>query len=64
MFWLSVSKFPLKCAVVSLYSVVKQRLKCDAGEVFSHIIKLINRFSGIPGKVPGLALLHTRLNLG
>jgi hypothetical protein len=31
--WLSVSKLPLKCAVVSLYSVVKQRLKCNTGKV-------------------------------
>jgi hypothetical protein len=27
--WLSVSTLPLQCAVVSLYSVVKQRLKCN-----------------------------------
>jgi hypothetical protein len=31
--WLSVSKLPLKCAVVSLYSVVKRRLKCNTGKV-------------------------------
>jgi hypothetical protein len=30
---MSVSKLLLKCAVVSLYSVVKQRFKCNAGEV-------------------------------
>jgi hypothetical protein len=30
--WLSVSTLPLKCAVVSLYSVVKQRLKCNTGK--------------------------------
>jgi hypothetical protein len=30
--WLSVLKLPLKCAVVSLYSVVKQRLKCNIGK--------------------------------
>jgi hypothetical protein len=30
---LSVSKLPLKCAVVSLYSVVKQRFKCNTGKV-------------------------------
>jgi hypothetical protein len=29
----SVSKLPLKGAVVSLYSVVKQRLKCNTGKV-------------------------------
>jgi hypothetical protein len=29
--WLSVSKLSLKCAAVSLYSVVKQRLKCNTG---------------------------------
>jgi hypothetical protein len=27
--WLSLSKLPLKCAVVSLYSLVKQRLRCN-----------------------------------
>jgi hypothetical protein len=32
--WLSVLKLLLKCAVVSLYSVVKQWLKCNAGKVF------------------------------
>jgi hypothetical protein len=31
--WLLVSKLPLKCAVVSMYSVVKQRLKCNTGKV-------------------------------
>jgi hypothetical protein len=31
--WLSVSKLPLKCAVVSLYSVVKQLLKSNTGKV-------------------------------
>jgi hypothetical protein len=31
--WLSASKLPLKCAVVSLYSVVKQLLKCNTGKV-------------------------------
>jgi hypothetical protein len=31
--WLSVSKLPLKCAVVPLFSVVKQRLKCNTGKV-------------------------------
>jgi hypothetical protein len=30
---LSVSKLPFKCAVVSLYSVVKQRLKCNTGTI-------------------------------
>jgi hypothetical protein len=33
--WLSASKLPLMCAVVSLYSVVKQRLKCNTGKVFN-----------------------------
>jgi hypothetical protein len=31
--WLSVPKLRLQCAVVSLYSVVKQRLKCNTGKV-------------------------------
>jgi hypothetical protein len=29
---------PLKCAVVSLYSVAKQRLKCYTGKVFNCLI--------------------------
>jgi hypothetical protein len=33
--WLSVLKLPLKCAVVSLYSVVKQWLKRNTGKVFN-----------------------------
>jgi hypothetical protein len=33
---LTVSKLPLQCAVVSLYSVVKQRLKCNTGKVFHY----------------------------
>jgi hypothetical protein len=37
--WLSVSKLPLKCAVVSLYSVVKQRLKCNSGKVCNCLIQ-------------------------
>jgi hypothetical protein len=37
--WLSVSKLPLKCAVVSLYSVLKQRLKCDTGKVCNCLIQ-------------------------
>jgi hypothetical protein len=39
--WLSVSKLPLKCAVVSLYSVVKQRLKCNTGKVCNCLIQFI-----------------------
>jgi hypothetical protein len=38
--WLSVSKLPLQCAVVSLHSVVKQRLTCDTGKVCSCLIQL------------------------
>jgi hypothetical protein len=38
---LSVSKLPLKCAVVSLYSVVKQRLKCNTGKVCNYLIQFI-----------------------
>jgi hypothetical protein len=36
--WLSVSKLPLECAVVSLYSVVKQRLKCNTSNVCNCLI--------------------------
>jgi hypothetical protein len=39
--WLSVSKFPLQCAVVSLYSVVKQRLKCNTGIVCNCLIQFL-----------------------
>jgi hypothetical protein len=39
--WLSVSKLPLKSAVVSLYSVVKQRLKCNAGKVCNCVIQFL-----------------------
>jgi hypothetical protein len=38
---LSVSKLPLKCAVVSLYSVVKQRLKCNIGKVCNCLIQFL-----------------------
>jgi hypothetical protein len=31
----------MKCAVVSLYSVVKQRLKCNTGEVFNCLIQFL-----------------------
>jgi hypothetical protein len=31
---------PLKCAVVSLYSVVKQRLKCNTGKVCNCLIQI------------------------
>jgi hypothetical protein len=37
--WLSVSKLLLKCAVVSLYSVVKQWLKCNTGQVFNCLVQ-------------------------
>jgi hypothetical protein len=39
--WLSVSKLPLKCAVVSLYSVVKQQLKCNTGKVRNCLIQFL-----------------------
>jgi hypothetical protein len=35
---LSESKFPLQCAVVLLYSVVKHRLKCNTGKVRNYLI--------------------------
>jgi hypothetical protein len=31
----------LKCAVVSLYSVVKQRLKCNTGKVCNCLIQFL-----------------------
>jgi hypothetical protein len=39
--WLSVSKLPLKCAVVSLYSVVKQWLKCNTSKVCNCLIQFL-----------------------
>jgi hypothetical protein len=39
--WLSVSKLPLKCAVVTLYSDVKQRLKCNTGKVCNCLIQVL-----------------------
>jgi hypothetical protein len=39
--WLSVSKLLLKCAVVSLYSVVKQRLKCNTAKVCNSLIQFL-----------------------
>jgi hypothetical protein len=39
--WLSLSKLPLKCAVVSLYSVVKQRLKCNTSKVRNCLIQFL-----------------------
>jgi hypothetical protein len=39
--WLSVSKLPLQCAVVSLYSVVKQRLMCNTGKVCNCLIQFL-----------------------
>jgi hypothetical protein len=39
--WLSVSKLPLNCAVLSLYSVVKQRLKCNTGKVCNSLIQFL-----------------------
>jgi hypothetical protein len=39
--WLSVSQLPLKCAVVSLYSVVKQRLKCNTVKVCNGLIQFL-----------------------
>jgi hypothetical protein len=38
---LSVSKLPLQCAVVSPYSVVKQRLKCNTSEVCNCLIQFL-----------------------
>jgi hypothetical protein len=32
---------PLKCAVVSLYSVVKQRLKCNTGKVCNCLFQVL-----------------------
>jgi hypothetical protein len=39
--WLSVSKLPLKCAVVSPHSAVKQRLKCNTGKVCNCLIQFL-----------------------
>jgi hypothetical protein len=39
--WLSVPKLPLQCAAVSLYSLVKQRLKCNTGKVCNCLIQFL-----------------------
>jgi hypothetical protein len=39
--WLSVSKLPLQCAAVSLYSVVKQRFTCNTGKVCNCLIRFL-----------------------
>jgi hypothetical protein len=36
-----VSKLPLKYAVVSLYSLVNQRLKCNTGKVCNCLIQFL-----------------------
>jgi hypothetical protein len=38
---LAVSKLPLKCAVVSSYSVVKRRLKCNTGKVCNFLFQFL-----------------------
>jgi hypothetical protein len=50
--WLSVSKLPLQCAVVSLYSVVKQRLKCNTGKFCNRLIQILLSI------VPSIELQH------
>jgi hypothetical protein len=43
---------PLKCAVVSLYSVVKQRLKCNTGKVCNRLIQfLLTMFRSVEERV-------------
>jgi hypothetical protein len=39
--WLSISQLPLKSVVVSPYSVVKQRLKCNTGKVCNSLIQFL-----------------------
>jgi hypothetical protein len=39
--WLSVSKLLLRCAVVSLYSVVKQQLNCNTGKACNCLIQFL-----------------------
>jgi hypothetical protein len=39
--WLSVLKLLLKCDVVSLYSAVKQQLKCNTDEVCNCLIQFL-----------------------
>jgi hypothetical protein len=39
--WLSVWKMLFQCAVFSLYSVVKQRLKCNTGKVCNCLIQFL-----------------------
>jgi hypothetical protein len=44
--WLSISNLPLKCAVVSMYTVVKQWLKCNTSKLFNCLIQF-NSGSGL-----------------
>jgi hypothetical protein len=46
--WLSLSKLPLQCAVASLYSVVKQRLKCNTGKVCNSAFTHYGSFNWLP----------------
>jgi hypothetical protein len=50
--WLSVSKLPLKCAVVSLYSAVKKLLKCNTGKMCCLIQFLLYRRSWTSLPIP------------
>jgi hypothetical protein len=38
---LSALNLPLKCAVVSLYTVFKQRLKCNTRKVCNYLIQFL-----------------------
>jgi hypothetical protein len=50
--WLSVLKLPLKCAIVSLYSVVKQLLKYNTDKMCNCLIKfLLSMFLSINERV-------------
>jgi hypothetical protein len=42
---------PLQCAAVSLYSVVKQRLKCNTGKVCNCLIQFLNMTLSIEKRV-------------
>jgi hypothetical protein len=55
--WLSVSKLLLKCAVVSLYSVLKQRLKCNTSKVCNCLIQFL--LTMVPSVEEHHLLLHS-----
>jgi hypothetical protein len=57
----SVPKLPLQCAVISLYSVVKQRLKCNTGKVCNCVIQVL-RYRRLGSSLPKPFICAQRLS--